>query len=320
MVSNGAAAINIFGLGELVNPQVSIAQASEVEHTMMVGTHAPVASVQDTEEKTREEFQERLHHIESQIGFAIGGSAPSRAPAEETRDDDFADAREPDPPEEARAADVQPETRARPIMSAEGIRYTEEARKHDRISSAMSSMSLSSSVDFLADEREEDEKLSMIEEINELLDIMRDSGEEPRDFHVPTMDDPISTITSTLKLLRRNNDRQRYRSVADDCIMLAATSLEQICNGRREFFGVRPDLRGWSTHVRAKLRRMRPDTSQIAGSLMNNYNFGVAGRIILELLPSLITFARDHSGTTPAPPESAPAVDMSGALSRLRGV
>jgi hypothetical protein len=60
---------------------------------------------------------------------------------------------------------------------------------------------------------------------------------------------------------------------------------------------------------------MRHDTAQVTGSLLNNYHFGVGGRILLELVPSMITYARDHSGANKKRDEN---VDFAGAIDRLR--
>jgi hypothetical protein len=135
----------------------------------------------------------------------------------------------------------------------------------------------------------------MIEEIEDLVALFKDDGEDVSKVAIPTVEDPFETIQCTLKILKRHNDRRRFGNLADDCIMLAAMSLENICDGQRDMFGFRPDLRGWSSHVRAKLRRMHHDTSQIASSIMNDYNIGPGMRLVVELIPNLIMYARNKS-------------------------
>lgn len=333
-------ALSVYGLGGLVNPARSIPGATEVERTFTDST----SSRETTREQhisATEEFQRRIAAIESASGVSLGES--SRVPADDDddddrdrerdreHDDDFAPRSEPSASTPStyapqRAAPSQPSIQ----LSPEGVRYTQEAMKSDRMSSALSALSINPE-SYISIEHENDEKLSLIEEINELISVFRDSGEDVSTIHVSTIDEPIEAIRANHRSLLHRNDRKRYGSIADDCIMLIATSIAQIFNGKREYFGFRPNLSGWPQHMMPKLRRMRHDTSQMTSSLFNNYNIGVGGRIFLELVPSMIMYARDHSTTAPssAPtsattdpraPEAAPEhheVDFANALNHL---
>jgi hypothetical protein len=205
------------------------------------------------------------------------------------------------------------------MMSAEGAHHTEEAFKRDKLTSALSALSIGTD-GFLDADRERDHKLVAIEEIEDLRALFAEDGEDVSRIVVPTPDDSLETIESTRKILRRHNDRRRFGTLADECIMLAATSLETLCDGERDWLGFRPDLRGWSGHVRSKLRRMHHDTSQIASSVMNDYNIGPGMRLMLELVPNLIMFA--HAKATKKAGASATSAgddaDFEGAVHRLR--
>lgn len=334
-------ALSVYGLGGLVNPARSIPGATEVERTFTDSTSTR-ETAREQHISATEEFQRRIAAIESASGVSLGES--SRAPVDDDdddrdrdRDDDFAprpdsSASVPTPAAAASSSTYVPQRAAQPSiqLSPEGVRYTQEAMKSDRMSSALSALSINPE-SYISIEHENDEKLSLIEEINELISVFRDSGEDVSTIHVSTIDEPIEAIRANHRSLLHRNDRKRYGSIADDCIMLIATSIAQIFNGKREYFGFRPNLSGWPQHMMPKLRRMRHDTSQMTSSLFNNYNIGVGGRIFLELVPSMIMYARDHSTTAPssAPtsattdpraPEAAPEhheVDFANALNHL---
>ena len=68
--------------------------------------------------------------------------------------------------------------------------------------------------------------------------------------------------------------------------------IEWLFDGEKTYMGRRPDLKGWSTNVNIKLRRMRYDTSTFVSSIMRGYDMGHGTRILLELVPSLFLYSK----------------------------
>lgn len=339
-----------FGIASLANPSYSSQQSAVIERDFIrggaAGSDGAVADAGRAESdlSTGEMLQRRMNEIEKSVGCPIFSpsasgtgtiAAVAKAPAPRALDDfddsgirtDFASSSSDATASfsntgasagaSTSASSVAYEgARTTPFtLSNEGLHHTEEAEKRDRLASALSVLSIDAD-GFLDADRERDKKLMMIEEIEDLVNLFKDDGEDVSHIHIPTVDEPFETIQCTLKILKRHNDRRRFGTLADDCIMLAATSLETLCDGKREWLGFSPDLRGWSNHVRAKLRRMHHDTSQIASSIMNDYNIGPGMRLVLELVPNLIMYARNKSlkkdteaDTTPTDAEFDSAVD-----------
>jgi hypothetical protein len=315
---------NVFGLSSLANPAYSSPQATSIEQSFITGSEQDAVDGGAQEISAADMLQKRMDEVEKNIGCPIfSATAPAQAssslqPSEIAFDSQgmsgatsaFGGAAE---------ATVAQNDYYHPItMSNEGIQHTEEAQKRDRMASALSALSIGTD-GFLDADHERDRKLIMIEEIEDLVNLFRDDGEDISHIKVPTVEDPIETIECTLKILKRHNDRLRFGNLADDCIMLMARSLETLCDGQREWLGFRPDLRGWSHHVRSKLRRMHHDTSQIASSLMNDYNIGPGSRLFLELVPNLIMYARDRSnGPVEGSERAADNPEFDAAVDRLR--
>ena len=99
-------------------------------------------------------------------------------------------------------------------------------------------------------------------------------------------------IENVHKILRLKNDRNRYCSFAEECILAGSHTLEWMFDGKKTYLGRRPDLRGWSATVNIKLRRMRYDTSTFVSEVMQDYNLGHGTRIVFELLPSLFLYSK----------------------------
>lgn len=151
----------------------------------------------------------------------------------------------------------------------------------------------SSKIFSLEKERREHEKGIKLEKIDELRKTL--DSEKIDLTNVPKVNRTSSDeeIDYALKILILKNDRIRFHTVAEEVILLGAYALEEVFDGKREFFGkFRPNLVGWHTHVSSKLRRMRYDTSTLVSNVMSEYNIGSVGRIALELVPNAFMYSR----------------------------
>lgn len=208
-----------------------------------------------------------------------------------------------------------------PAQSTNERYYTAEQTRRDRAEKVLNNLGIGAS-QFLEDERQEDLRSAMFEEIDELYSILRDEKEDLSRIKIPERNASNDEISECLRVLRRKNDRKRCCQLAEEFMMFGATSLEDLFNGEREWFGHRPDLRGWPNHVRSKLRRMRHDTSTLVGGLMNDYNIGPGVRIALELLPNLFMYSRDKTRSGGAiggqPAASTSDAEVSQAINHMR--
>jgi hypothetical protein len=142
-------------------------------------------------------------------------------------------------------------------------------------------------------EREEDTKASLSEQIDMLRMTLDDDGIDIRGVPIVSKTHSLSDIQNVYKILRLKNDRNRYCSFAEELILAGAYGLESIFDGEKVWFGsYRPDLVGWSSTVKVKLRRMRYETSTFVGEIMENYQMSAGMRLVLELLPSVFLYSR----------------------------
>lgn len=169
-------------------------------------------------------------------------------------------------------------------------RRTEEELRHEQVRSVMGEMNNTQNSEFLSLEeaKKEDEKVTMLEEIDSLRATLDDEGVKGLD-KIPDVDstNAHSEIENVLHRLRLKNDRIRYTGLADEMLLLGAQGIESVFNGKRTMFGARPNATGWHKQVQVKLRRMRHDTSTLVSGIMHGFNIGPGMRIILELVPNL---------------------------------
>lgn len=151
--------------------------------------------------------------------------------------------------------------------------------------------------DYINQIEEDDEKLKLLEKIDMLREILR--NEQIETSHIKPVDknSSLGEIESTLKILDRKNNRSRHAHLAEEFIMGFAFTLEDFFDGKKEYFGRKPDLTNWHKTVNTKLMRMRYDTTEVAEGVMEGLGLGPAARIAFELVPSMIVYSRQRSAS-----------------------
>ncbi len=145
-------------------------------------------------------------------------------------------------------------------------------------------------------ERIQDIKASKLEQIGQLRVGLEEEDIDCSSVSKPTADSPLEEIDSVLNILRLKNDRNRYSTMAEEVILGGAEFVETVFDGSRAipFLGWRPDYTNYSATVNSKLHRMRFETAQLVGSIIEKYNIGSSWRIAMELLPSFFLYPRQQ--------------------------
>ena len=174
---------------------------------------------------------------------------------------------------------------------------TNEERKQNHINRVLSNFhdgDNGEDRDLIQQEEEEDEMARMMERADMLRASLEDQGIDIARIPEITPSMPKKEAKQILRILQIKNDRTRYSDMFEDCLLVVAGGLERAFNGKREWFGHKPDLVGWSDTVKVKLRRLRPDTSTLVSDMMKGYNINSGWRIILELLPSIFLYSKQR--------------------------
>lgn len=141
-------------------------------------------------------------------------------------------------------------------------------------------------------EKEEDEKSRKLEAIESLREILMDEGENLDRIPNVTSTSSMADIDGVYKMLNMKNDRKRCTTFAEEGILLGAHAVEWAFDGQKTYFGHRPDMTDWHKSVQAKLRRMRHDTSQVVGQVMQQIGMGPGTRLLFEILPSAFLYSK----------------------------
>jgi hypothetical protein len=139
-------------------------------------------------------------------------------------------------------------------------------------------------------EIEEERKNTLLEQIEALRDDLSELGVsvEGGQYYV-SYEAPLKRIEEVHRRLTFKYNKLKYNSIAEEALVAGASLLEMIFNGKNSYFGTKPDITGYSDVVKSKLKRIRVETSTAVSKFVAVHNVGVLPRLMMELLPSLIT-------------------------------
>lgn len=139
-------------------------------------------------------------------------------------------------------------------------------------------------------EIEEERKNTLLEQIEALRDDLSELGVsvDGSQYYV-SYDAPLKRIEEVHRRLTFKYNKLKYNSIAEEALVAGASLLEMVFNGKHEYFGCKPDITGYSDVVKSKLKRIRVETSTAVSRFVAKNNVGVMPRLMMELLPSLIT-------------------------------
>jgi hypothetical protein len=192
-----------------------------------------------------------------------------------------------------------------------------EARGHDRedrhfttrrdqISDVMKSLSLGGTTgggEASAALRAEEERETRLEEIASLVQVLEGDQVDMSNITIPDSSSSDEDIKIALRTLRMKNNRNRFTSLGEEAMMGVAEIIEDTFDGTTEIpvLGWKPDYTGYRNTVQAKMMRMRFETSQLVRGIIEGYNVGPVGRMLLELLPSLVLYPSQNRRVASAP-------------------
>jgi hypothetical protein len=136
--------------------------------------------------------------------------------------------------------------------------------------------------------KENDDKLAIIDEIEDLRVSLTDDDINVSHVPVPTIKMSYYDLCRIKTYLSRKNMKHRGVFTIEELVTSGAKNIENIFDGKTDIFGYRLDATNWSNTVKTKLRRMRPLTGTFIADTYNRYQIGTGTQIMIELIPSLL--------------------------------
>lgn len=202
------------------------------------------------------------------------------------------------PPHKSSAAEPTPQRKPPPPVAlpkdSELKRMTMEGQYQDQIRHVMRSVQVDpQAIDEIAEEKDSDDKLSMLQDIDVLRETLEAEGANLSSIQKVTEKNTLSEIQDVYKRLRLKDDTSRSTLLCEEIIQAACSGIESLCNGKNEWFGHKPDLTGWSETVKVKLKRLRCETTTAMRSVMSGWQMSGLMRVAIEIIPTMFIHSRN---------------------------
>jgi hypothetical protein len=119
-------------------------------------------------------------------------------------------------------------------------------------------------------------------------DIENNTAGATKNIVRPTRTDSIESVREVFMVLKRRVNRAHITQAAKELFLTFAKGAEVLFNGKREWFGFKPDLTNWSQTVNTKLNKMQYETSNFVGSIFNDGKLSYGMLLALEFVPSAV--------------------------------
>jgi hypothetical protein len=299
---------SISGLHAILNPDVIKpgVNLKELEHSMINGGYIS----KPLEPEPQDKLDAELSSYAAQIGIDGFGNKPKdtketkpdpvvkktvRPPltkpntTEDDEDDPFythKENTETDNDDDIDDVDEDTEEVEDPVLN----QRTQEQRRKAQIDAVLGYEN--NDIDFES-EKQEDTKCNMLAQIDDLRTaLLEDAVDISRIPEVSTKSS-FSEVENTLRILQYKLDHNRYCFLAEELFLFAAAGLEEVFDGKKQYLGKKPNLKGYSSHVNVKLRRMRNETGRLVNGFMKDNNISPAWRFLIEFIPSMVLYSRE---------------------------
>jgi hypothetical protein len=198
---------------------------------------------------------------------------------------------------------------------------TDEQEKREHINSVLGGMRKEIKTSYsMEDERSRNVKINKLEQIGRLRATLEEEDIDCSEILAPSIESSIDEINSTLEIFKLKNDRTRYSAMAEEIIVGMAAGIETVLDGEREIpiLKWKPNYTGYQNTVNVKLHRMRFETSQVVGDIIEKFDMGPITRIVLELLPSFFLYPRQHKKHAKSPGIYEENNGLSASMSSIR--
>lgn len=166
---------------------------------------------------------------------------------------------------------------------------TEEKIKREHIDKVFTDM-IDPNEDFIQMEKqtEEDNKYILLDEIDTLKEDIKACGVKL---------DNISEVDTTSSLEEINNVHKhllyKYNSATnwgfmEEMVELGADGVEWLLDGKKDWFGAKPNASGFKRNTKVELRKLRYKSSRAVSNVVQTSNMGLFPMLAFKLIPSLL--------------------------------
>jgi hypothetical protein len=142
------------------------------------------------------------------------------------------------------------------------------------------------------EEEIKNKKAMLIEQIQLLKLLLEENGDNVDNIPDVNEYDELKKLEHIHRILKIKKDRSQFSTMGEEILLFFVHLLENVFDGKTTYFGkYTPDIKGWNTSVRHRLRRNRFETSTIVSNFVESYQLSPHSKLLLDLVPSMFLYA-----------------------------
>lgn len=172
----------------------------------------------------------------------------------------------------------------------------------------------------IEEEKRQERRERMLNEIMNYTEILElDGSVDMSRLPVISNDSPDDVVESAHRIYKYKANQVKYRGIGNEFVMMGISLLEEVFDGNTVYLGrFRPNLKGYSKVMNAKLSRLAPVTGELTADIVQSVNPSPTFMLAAEILPSMFMYSQRQAEKSQQPAKSVISdKEMSFALNRL---
>ena len=108
----------------------------------------------------------------------------------------------------------------------------------------------------------------------------------------------LQEIKYTYRLLQVKNNRDLNINFTNNMVKISISLLEKVFDGKKTYFGITPNIVGYSKVAQIQLQDLNIETEQLSGEIFNRESTHPAFKIAATLIPGMIYYSSTRSNNT----------------------
>ncbi len=150
------------------------------------------------------------------------------------------------------------------------------------------------------EEEIDDEKILLMDKIDEIKKILVKKQINIDNVPIINYESNLQEIKYTYKLLQVKNNRDLNINFTNNIVKIGTSLLEKMCDGKKSYFGIKPNLVGYTKVVQYQLKDLNIEAEQISGEIFNRQSTSPMLKIAAAIIPGMFYYATSRSGTVPS--------------------
>jgi hypothetical protein len=141
------------------------------------------------------------------------------------------------------------------------------------------------------EEEIDDEKIVLLDKIDEIKKRLVKKNINIDNVPIITYDSSLPEIKYTYRLLQVKNNRDLNINFTNNMVKISISLLEKVFDGQKTYFGITPNIVGYSKIAQITLQDLNIEAEQLSGEIFNRQNTNPAFKIAAAIIPGMIYYS-----------------------------